>query len=55
VISIDEAVDAVLAAVVPLPGQEVALQDALGRASAEDIVSPEPVPRSEERRVGKEC
>jgi molybdopterin molybdotransferase len=44
VISIHEALDAVLAAVVPLPGQEVALPDALGRASAEDIVSPEPVP-----------
>jgi molybdopterin molybdotransferase len=44
VIGIHEALDAVLAAVQPLPGQEVPLQDSLGRAVAADIVSPEPVP-----------
>jgi molybdopterin molybdotransferase len=43
-IGIHEALDTVLAAVHPLPGQEVTLQDALGRAAAADIVSPEPVP-----------
>ncbi len=43
-IGIHEALDAVLAAVHPLPGQEVPLQDSLGRAVAADIVSPEPVP-----------
>ena len=43
-IGIHEALDAVLAAVSPLPGQEVPLQDALGRAAAADVVSPEPVP-----------
>jgi molybdopterin molybdotransferase len=44
VIGINEALDTVLAAVSPLPGEEVPLHDALGRAAAADIVSPEPVP-----------
>ena len=43
-IGIHEALDAILAAVSPLPGREVPLQDALGRAAAADVVSPEPVP-----------
>ena len=43
-IGINEALDAVLAAASPLPGQEVPLGAALGRAAAHDIVSPEPVP-----------
>lgn len=43
-ISIHEALDAVLAAVRPLPDEEVALLQALGRAGAERIVSPEQVP-----------
>ncbi len=43
-IGIHEALDAVLAAVHPLPGCDVPLQDALGRAAAADIVSPEAVP-----------
>ena len=43
-IGIHEALDAVLAAVSPLPGRKVRLPDALGRAAAVDIVSPEPVP-----------
>jgi len=44
VIGIHEAIDTVLAAVRPLSGQEVDLLDALGRAAAEDVVSPENVP-----------
>jgi molybdopterin molybdotransferase len=44
VIGIHEAIDTVLAAVRPLPAQEVDLLDALGRAAAADIVSPEAVP-----------
>jgi molybdopterin molybdotransferase len=44
VISIHEALDAVLAAVRPLPGEQVPLLQALGRAAAERIVSPEQVP-----------
>jgi molybdopterin molybdotransferase len=44
VISIHEALDAVLAAVRPLPSEEVPLLQALGRAAAERIVSPEQVP-----------
>jgi len=44
VIGIHEALDAVLAAVNPLPGREVPLQDTLGCAAAADIVSPAPVP-----------
>ena len=43
-ITIHEALDSVLAAVRPLGGEEVRLLDALGRASAERIVSPEQVP-----------
>ena len=43
-ISIHEALDAVLAAVRPLPSEEVPLLQALGRAAAERIVSPEQVP-----------
>ena len=43
-ISIHEALDAVLAAVRPLPDEEVPLLQALGRAAAERIVSPEQVP-----------
>ena len=43
-IGIHEAIDIVLAAVHPLPAQEVDLVDALGRAAAADIVSPEAVP-----------
>ena len=43
-ITIDEAIDAVLAAVRPLPAEEVPLLEALGRAAAERIVSPERVP-----------
>lgn len=43
-IAIDEALDTVLAAVRPLPGCDLPLQDALGRAAAADIVSPEAVP-----------
>ena len=43
-IGIHEAIDTVLAAVRPLPAQEVDLLDALGRAAAADIVSPEAVP-----------
>jgi molybdopterin molybdotransferase len=44
VISIHEALDAVLAAVSRLPDEEVPLLQALGRAAAERIVSPEQVP-----------
>jgi molybdopterin molybdotransferase len=44
VISIHEALDAVLAAVRPLPDEEVPLLQALGRAAAESIISPEQVP-----------
>jgi len=44
VISIDEAIDAVLAAVRPLPGEDVPLLDALGRATAVEIASAERVP-----------
>ena len=43
-IGIHEAIDIVLAAARPLPAQEVDLVDALGRAAAVDIVSPEAVP-----------
>lgn len=43
-ISIHEALDAVLAAVSRLPDEEVPLLQALGRAAAERIVSPEQVP-----------
>ena len=43
-ISIHEALDAVLAAVRPLPDEEVPLLQALGRAAAESIISPEQVP-----------
>ena len=43
-ISIHEALDAVLAAVRPLPDEEVPLLQALGRAAAERIISPEQVP-----------
>ena len=41
---IEEAVDSVLTAVVPLPSEDVTLLDALGRAAAADIVSREQVP-----------
>jgi molybdopterin molybdotransferase len=44
VISINEAIDAVLAAIRPLPSEEVHLLDALGRATAAEIVSAERVP-----------
>jgi molybdopterin molybdotransferase len=44
VITIHEALDAVLAAVRPLPDEEVPLLQALGRAAAERIISPEQVP-----------
>jgi len=44
VITIHEAVDAVLAEVRPLPAEEVPLLEALGRAAGEAIVSPERVP-----------
>jgi molybdopterin molybdotransferase len=44
VISIHEALDAVLTAVRPLPDEEVPLLQALGRAAAGRIVSPEQVP-----------
>ncbi len=43
-ISIHEAIDAVLAATRPLPAEEVPLLEALGRATAAEIVSPEAVP-----------
>jgi molybdopterin molybdotransferase len=43
-ISIDEAIDAVLGAVHPLPAETVPLIEALGRATAAEIVSPERVP-----------
>ena len=43
-ISIHEALDAVLAAVRNLPDEEVPLLQALGRAAAESIISPEQVP-----------
>lgn len=43
-ISIHEALDAVLAAVIPLPDEEVPLLQALGRAASQRIVSPEQVP-----------
>jgi molybdopterin molybdotransferase len=43
-ISIDEAIDAVLGAVRPLPAETVPLIEALGRATAVEIVSPERVP-----------
>jgi len=44
VISIHEAIDSVLAAVRPLAEEEVPLLDALGRATAADVVSPASVP-----------
>jgi molybdopterin molybdotransferase len=44
VISIDEAIDIVIGAVRPLPAEELPLLEALGRATATDIVSPEAVP-----------
>lgn len=44
VISIHEALDAVLGAVRPVSAEEVPLLQALGRAAAERIVSPEQVP-----------
>jgi len=44
VISIHEALDAVLSDIRPLAAEEVRLLDALGRAAAERIVSPEQVP-----------
>ena len=43
-ITIHEAIDAVLAEVRPLPAEEVPLLEALGRAAGEAIVSPERVP-----------
>ena len=43
-ISIHEAIDSVLAAVRPLGEEEVPLLDALGRATAADVVSPASVP-----------
>ena len=43
-ITIHEALDTVLAAVRPLPSEQVPLLEALGRAAAGDIVSPERVP-----------
>ena len=43
-ISIHEALDAVLAAVSPLSAEEVPLLEAFGRAAAERIISPEQVP-----------
>ena len=43
-IGIHEALDSVLAAVRPLPAEEVPLLQALGRAAAERIISPEQVP-----------
>ena len=43
-ISIHEAIDSVLAAVRPLAEEEVPLLDALGRATAADVVSPASVP-----------
>jgi len=44
VISIDEAIDAVLRAVRPLAAETVPLLEALGRSTAAEIVSPERVP-----------
>jgi molybdopterin molybdotransferase len=44
VIIIDEALDRILAQVRPIGAEEVSLLDALGRTSAESIVSPEKVP-----------
>jgi molybdopterin molybdotransferase len=44
VITIHEALDSVLAGIEPLGGEEVRLLDALGRSSAQRIVSPEQVP-----------
>jgi molybdopterin molybdotransferase len=44
VISIHEAIDAVLATARPLAAEEVPLLEALGRATAAEIVSPEAVP-----------
>jgi molybdopterin molybdotransferase len=44
VITIDEAIDLVLGTVRRLPVEEVPLLDALGRAMADDVVSPERVP-----------
>jgi molybdopterin molybdotransferase len=43
-LAIDAAIDAVLAAVEPLPAERVALLDALGRTLAADVVSGEQVP-----------
>ena len=43
-ISIDEAIDAVLGAVRPLAAESVPLLEALGRATATEVVSPERVP-----------
>jgi len=44
VISIHEAIDTVIATARPLPSEAVPLLEALGRATAADIVSPEAVP-----------
>ena len=43
-ISIDEAIDAVLGAVCPMAAETVSLLEGLGRAAAAEIVSPERVP-----------
>ena len=43
-ITIDEALDRILGTVRPIGAEEVRLLDALGRTSAESIVSPEQVP-----------
>jgi molybdopterin molybdotransferase len=44
VISLNEAIDLVLAEVRPLPAEQVPLLEALGRTAAADVVSPEDVP-----------
>ena len=43
-LTIDEARAKVLAAVRPLPSEDVAVQDALGRVLAEDVVAERDVP-----------
>ena len=43
-ISLNEAVDLVLAAVRPVAAERVPLLEALGRTAAADVVSPEDVP-----------
>ena len=43
-ISLDEAVDRVLACVSPAPLEDVPLLEALGRTLASDLVSPDDVP-----------